>query len=129
MLKEKIVEYRRIKEKIELQEKKKRFWKDRAVAITSSIEGTPRTNEVSRKIEQCTLKLDELISEINSLTVELKSIELEIRVGLVAIQDPVQQSIVEYRVLECLPWQEIAGMLSYSLRWTQTLYNRALKNL
>ena len=117
----------RLESRIESKKARLQYWKDLAVSITSSIENTGHSSEVSRKIENCSIKILELEDEILSDIEKLVFTERKVKNAINSLSHPQYKNILEKRYLLHMSFEQIAVSEGYTYRWVQTLHKRALK--
>lgn len=61
------------------------------------------------------LKLDTLVS-----------IKQEIHAVIQAVDNTEYRTLLEYRYLCCMPWEDIASTLGYNIRWVHRMHGKAL---
>lgn len=54
--------------------------------------------------------------------------KLEIGHQINMLEDTNERLVLRYRYLVCMPWDEIAGRLHYSIRYVYKIHGRALQH-
>ncbi len=122
----------RAQERIAARSNRIKHWREIAVSITVNPENTGGGSGggPSLKTENCVIKIMELEEEIKDEIAELVEVEKEAGAIIKAlVEDPNHKAVLEHRYVEQKRWEEIAVEMGYTFRWTQTLHQRALKEL
>lgn len=73
-------------------------------------------------------KIMDLEEEIKTESGRLEIMKLEIGHQINLLEDINERLILRYRYLVCMPWDEIAARLHYSIRYVYKIHGRALQH-
>lgn len=73
-------------------------------------------------------KIMDLEDEIKTETGRLEIMKLEIGHQINMLEDTNERLVLRYRYLVCMPWNEIADRLHYSIRYVYKIHGRALQH-
>lgn len=119
----------RSRERIQAKRERIESWRQIAESITAQLrpDGGVKSSP-SKKIENCAVNIVGLQNEIQAEIDELVAVEKEIGASIeMYVLDPTLKSVLEFRYLNYLKWEEIAVRLDITFRWTMTLHKRALE--
>lgn len=71
-------------------------------------------------------RIIDLQSEINADIDTLVSIKQEIHAVIQAVDNIEYRTLLEYRYLCCMPWEDISSVLGYNIRWVHRMHGKAL---
>lgn len=118
----------RAKERIAARQKRIEDWRNIAESITANPENASSGGGYpTSKTENCVVAIMSLEEEIKDEIIEIADFERQTsQIVRELIEDLNYKTILEYRYLSYLRWEEIAVKMNYTFRWTQELHRRAL---
>lgn len=98
---------------------------------TPSADGMPHsvTNNISSPTEDKAVRIADHIDSIHSKQVELERVVCTIEKYITTITDPIIAQILEYRCVQCLKWNDIAGKIGtpYTDSYLRKIYSEYLR--
>lgn len=121
----------RAKERIAARQERIERWRQVAESITANPENSSSGGGYpTSKTENCVVAIMELEEEIKDEIMEITDFERQTsQIIKELIEDLNYKTVLEYRYLNYLRWEEIAVRMNYTFRWTQELHRRALSAL
>ena len=118
----------RAKERIAARQERIERWRQVAESITANPENSSSGGGYpTSKTENCVVAIMELEEEIKDEIMEIADFERQTsQIIKELIEDLNFKTVLEYRYLNYLRWEEIAVRMNYTFRWTQELHRRAL---
>lgn len=118
----------RAKERIAARQKRIEDWRNIAESITANPENASSGGGYpTSKTENCVVAIMSLEEEIKDEIIEITDFERQAsQIVKELIEDLNYKTVLEYRYLSYLRWEEIAVKMNYTFRWTQELHRRAL---
>lgn len=118
----------RAKERIAARQKRIEDWRNIAESITANPENASSGGGYpTSKTENCVVAIMSLEEEIKDEIIEIADFERQTsQIVRELIEDLNYKTVLEYRYLSYLRWEEIAVKMNYTFRWTQELHRRAL---
>lgn len=118
----------RAKERIAARQERIEQWRQIAESITANPENASSGGGYpSSKTENCIVAIMTLEEEIKEEITEIAGFELQTSQIIKELLDDLNyKTVLEYRYLNYLRWEEIAVRMNYTFRWTQELHRRAL---
>lgn len=118
----------RAKERIAARQKRIEDWRNIAESITANPENASSgSGYPTSKTENCVVAIMSLEEEIKDEIIEIADFERQTsQIVRELIEDLNYKTVLEYRYLSYLRWEEIAVKMNYTFRWTQELHRRAL---
>lgn len=118
----------RAKERIAARQERIEQWRQIAESITANPENASNGGGYpSSKTENCIVAIMTLEEEIKDEITEIAGFELQTSQIIKELLDDLNyKTVLEYRYLNYLRWEEIAVRMNYTFRWTQELHRRAL---
>lgn len=118
----------RAKERIAARQERIEQWRQIAESITANPENASSGGGYpSSKTENCIVAIMTLEEEIKDEITEIAGFELQTSQIIKELLDDLNyKTVLEYRYLNYLRWEEIAVRMNYTFRWTQELHRRAL---
>ena len=119
----------RAKERIAARQERIEQWRQIAESITANPENASSGGGYpSSKTENCIVAIMTLEEEIKDEITEIAGFELQTSQIIKELLDDLNyKTVLEYRYLNYLRWEEIAVRMNYTFRWTQELNRRALR--
>lgn len=116
------------KERIAARQKRIEDWRNIAESITANPENASSGGGYpTSKTENCVVAIMSLEEEIKDEIIEIADFERQTsQIVRELIEDLNYKTVLEYRYLSYLRWEEIAVKMNYTFRWTQELHRRAL---
>ena len=121
----------RAKERIAARQERIEQWRQIAESITANPENASSGGGYpSSKTENCIVAIMALEEEIKDEITEIAGFERQTSQIIKELLDDLNyKTVLEYRYLNYLRWEEIAVRMNYTFRWTQELHRRALSAL
>lgn len=118
----------RAKERIAARQKRIEDWRNIAESITANPENASSGGGYpTSKTENCVVAIMSLEEEIKDEIIEIADFERQTsQIVRELIEDLNYKTVLEYRYLSYLRWEEIAVKMNYTFRWTQELHRKAL---
>lgn len=120
-----------IEARIALRKRQIASWNERATDLTNKLQhASARSSLPSNKTEKIALEITEHNSLLQNEIQELLAAHREIREAIdTYVELPIYRTILVYRYLTNFTMAETAYDLGYTLRWVQTLHQRALEQM
>ena len=125
--KKELRKYGQIERRLDELIAERQAWIDQATRITPSLSGMPRANGISDKIGDAVAQVDKIDSRIAEVMCSL-SCELD-RINHVidSVPDLKLQTLLRYRYILCMKWEDISDKMHFDLKWLHVLHGRALE--
>lgn len=119
----------RSQERIKAKEIRIRHWTELATSITSTLKDVAVAPSMpGKKVEKYAVEIADIEEEIQEEIWALKRLESEISKAISELIDvPNYAAVLEMRYTSYMRWEEIAVALGYTLRWTMTIHERAVR--
>ena len=100
------------------------------VKVTASFSHTPKGGgSIYSKTESVVAKIVELENEINTSIDNLIDIKQSIYRIIESVKDDKERQLLQYRYLDGMTFEWIAGEMFYSWRWIHILHKRAISKV
>jgi hypothetical protein len=122
----------RTQERITGKRERIESWRRHAESITAQLKpnGGSGGGGLSKLVETAVCNIVDLEAEIEEEIKALVAIEQEIQEAIdVLVVDTTEKALLEFRYINHLKWEEIAGRLNFAFRWTMTIHQRALEKI
>ena len=117
----------RLKDRIESNIRQLEALEERATSVKSSLSPKVQGGTLNGA-EQMIFNILDLKERINTETIEhMKTLE-EIRQTIAGMKDPDESLLLTLRFVECMKWEEVAEIMSFSMSQVFRIYRRALNN-
>ena len=116
---------RHINERITRLLEEKRRWRDLALCRSPGISPAPGGGPTVKPED----KMLEIEDEINREIDYLQEVRKEVKSAISGVEDDTLRTLLEYRYLDGLTWEQIAGKMHFSERWVYKLHKKALKKV
>lgn len=100
-----------------------------ATKATSVLSDMPKSPKQKNSFEETILKIIHLQEEINQEIDALVDLKLDIHNLIGSLEDEEEQTVLEKRYLNFMPWEQIAVTLNYSLPYCYKVHSRALNKI
>ncbi len=105
------------------------LWRQRALQITPAYSELPGGRTGRDKVQTAVDHICEIEEEINREIDAFVEIREEIQEAIRSVKDPILETLLEYRYMDGLTWEELAEKMHYSYQWVCSLHNKALKRI
>ena len=116
---------RRINERITRLLEEKRRWRDLALCRSPGISPAPGGGPTVKPED----KMLEVEEEINQEIDHLQEVRKEVKGAISGVEDDTLRTLLEYRYLDGLTWEQVAERIPCTERWVYKLHKKALKKI
>lgn len=102
--------------------------KERAESIISVLGHISRSGRED-KLQKCISKAADLENEIIDRLDDLFTAQCEIQQLINSITNPLQRTVLEYRYIQLLTFEEIAAKIHYTITYVFVIHRKAVKEL
>lgn len=121
---------RDLKGKIKEVEKRLQTLKMSAGNLVPIIDGLPHATQAKSRVERITLMIVDAERELDSLRNRLVQAKTELANKIMCeVSEPVLQTLLVLRYVECLPFKDIYNRMHYTLRQIFRLHDKVLKDV
>lgn len=121
--------YRKLGKRIEQLSTERAMWLSRACKTTQTISDMPKAKNGAQGDSGEVAQYIEIGEEITRELRELRCLRREILAVIATLEDDILQTLMLYRYIDGMTFEEIAVKMNFSWRWTITLHGRALEKL
>jgi DNA-directed RNA polymerase specialized sigma subunit len=121
--------YLKIGKRIRQLEEERAVWLSKACKITQELSDMPKAKNGVQGDSDEVIHYLELTEEITNELRELHRIRREIKTTIATLNDDILQTIMTYKYIDGMTWEEIAVKLSYAYRSVTRLHGRALEKI
>lgn len=121
--------YQKLGKRIEQLCAERAVWLSKACKITQAITDMPKAKNGKQGNSGELEKYVEIGEEITKELQKLHRMRREIRSIISTLEDDTLQTLMLYRYINGMTFEEIAVKMNFSWRWTITLHGRALEKL
>ena len=121
--------YRKLGKRIEQLSTERAMWLSRACKTTQTISDMPKAKNGAQGDSGEVAQYIEIGEEITRELRNLHRLRREIRAVITTLGDDILQTLMLYRYIDGMTFEEIAVKMNFSWRWTITLHGRALEKL
>lgn len=121
--------YRKLGKRIEQLSTERAMWLSRACKTTQTISDMPKEKNGAQGDSGEVAQYIEIGEEITRELRNLHHLRREIRAVITTLEDDILQTLMLYRYIDGMTFEEIAVKMNFSWRWTITLHGRALEKL
>ena len=121
--------YRKLGKRIEQLSTERAMWLSRACKTTQTISDMPKAKNGAQGDSGEVAQYIEIGEEITRELRNLHRLRREIRAVITTLEDDILQTLMLYRYIDGMTFEEIAVKMNFSRRWTITLHGRALEKL
>lgn len=121
--------YRKLGKRIEQLSTERAMWLSRACKTTQTISDMPKAKNGAQGDSGEVAQYIEIGEEITRELRNLHRLRREIRAVITTLEDDILQTLMLYRYIDGMTFEEIAVKMNFSWRWTITLHGRALEKL
>ena len=121
--------YRKLGKRIEQLSTERAMWLSRACKTTQTISDMPKAKNGAQGDSGEVAQYIEIGEEITRELRNLHHLRREIRAVITTLEDDILQTLMLYRYIDGMTFEEIAVKMNFSWRWTITLHGRALEKL
>lgn len=100
-----------------------------ATKITPTLSDMPKGNQISDKVSEAVSKIADLEKEIDAEVDALVSVRNQIQTAIDNIPDDTLKTLLEYRYIDGLTFEEVAVKMHYAFRHITRLHGKALHEL
>lgn len=122
-------QYRKLGKRIEQLSTERAMWLSRACKTTQTISDMPKAKNGAQGDSSEVAQYIEIGEEITRELRNLHRLRREIRAVITTLEDDILQTLMLYRYIDGMTFEEIAVKMNFSWRWTITLHGRALEKL
>ena len=121
--------YRKLGKRIEQLSTERAMWLSRACKTTQTISDIPKAKNGAQGDSGEVAQYIEIGEEITRELRNLHRLRREIRAVITTLEDDILQTLMLYRYIDGMTFEQIAVKMNFSWRWTITLHGRALEKL
>lgn len=121
--------YRKLGRRIEQLSTERAMWLSRACKTTQTISDMPKAKNGAQGDSGEVAQYIEIGEEITRELRNLHRLRREIRAVITTLEDDILQTLMLYRYIDGMTFEQIAVKMNFSWRWTITLHGRALEKL
>lgn len=121
--------YRKLGKRIEQLSTERAMWLSRACKTTQTISDMPKAKNGAQGDSSEVAQYVEIGEEITRELRNLHRLRREIRAVITTLEDDILQTLMLYRYIDGMTFEQIAVKMNFSWRWTITLHGRALEKL
>ena len=121
--------YKKLDNEIDRKLEECQKWHDKAEKITPTISDMPKSNSGSNKIESAVERIIDLENELNEKIDCLVALRRNIESDISSVEDDTLRTLLEYRYIDGMTWEEVAVKMNFNYRWVLRLHGRALTKL
>ena len=121
--------YRKLGKRIEQLSTERAMWLSRACKTTQTISDMPKAKNGAQGDSSEVAQYIEIGEEITRELRNLHRLRREIRAVITTLEDDILQTLMLYRYIDGMTFEQIAVKMNFSWRWTITLHGRALEKL
>ena len=121
--------YRKLGRRIEQLSTERAMWLSRACKTTQTISDMPKAKNGAQGDSSEVAQYVEIGEEITRELRNLHRLRREIRAVITTLEDDILQTLMLYRYIDGMTFEQIAVKMNFSWRWTITLHGRALEKL
>ena len=104
-------------------------WRSKALKVTPVITDAPKSNGGENKLQSAVERIMAIEDEINRNIDELVLLQRETESLIEMLDDTTLQTILKYRYINGLTWEQIAVRMDYSYMHITRLHGKALSAL
>ena len=119
--------YRQVDMRIQRKCREMSLWRQRALQITPIYSELPGGRGKEDKIQSAVDHICEIEEEINRDIDELVVIREQVQKAIHSVKDQTLETLLEYRYIDGLIWEELAEKMHYSYQWVCRLHGKALE--
>lgn len=128
MTEQELYQVRDVKKRIKDLEKKLEMLKMSAGNLVPIIDGLPHATQAKSRVERIALMIVDAERELDNLRNRLTQAKTELADKIMCeVSEPVLQTLLVLRYVECLPFKDIAHKMFFGLRYVFKLHDRILK--
>ena len=117
-----------LKKRIKDLEKKLQTLKMSASNLVPIIDGLPHATQAKSRVERIALMIVDCDRELKSLRDRLVQAKTELTDKIMCdLNEPIIQTLLILRYVECLPFKDIAHRMVFNLRYVFKLHDKILK--
>ncbi len=124
-----LLKYSKCNKKISLLIEELYLWETRATKITSVNTGMPKGSGTSDKISSSVARIIQIKEELQSEIDKLSDMTSKVYKAINSLNDPTLETLLMYRYIKGLSWEEIAVKMNYNSRWILRLHGKALTKI
>ena len=121
--------YRKLGKRIEQLSTERAMWLSRACKTTQTISDMPKAKNGAQGDSSEVAQYVEIGEEITRELRNLHRLRRDIRAVITTLEDDILQTLMLYRYIDGMTFEQIAVKMNFSWRWTITLHGRALEKL
>ena len=121
--------YQKLGKRIEQLCAERATWLSRACKTTQTISDMPKAKNGAQGDSGEVAQYIEIGEEITRELRNLHHLRREIRAVITTLEDDILQTLMLYRYIDGMTFEQIAVKMNFSWRWTITLHGRALEKL
>ena len=128
--KEYLTGYRKACKKIEsLKEQLESLQEIEQSVRSQQLSDMPKGSNRHQDLSDLMVKLEDLQAQIADAIMVSCRIKLEIEEVLWKLEDPEEARVLRFRYIYFMDWEEISGIMGYSMRQSRRIHDEAIKNL
>ena len=124
-----LLKYSKCNKKISLLIEELYLWETRATKITSVNTGMPKGSGTSDKISSSVARIIQIKEELQSEIDKLSDMTSKVYKAINSLNDPTLETLLMYRYIKGLSWEEIAVKMNYSLMQVCRMHGKALSKM
>ncbi len=124
-----LLKYSKCNKKISLLIEELYLWETRATKITSVNTGMPKGSGTSDKISSSVARIIQIKEELQSEIDKLSDMTGKVYKAINSLNDPTLETLLMYRYIRGLSWEEIAVKMNFSFRHLCRMHGEALSKM
>ena len=124
-----LLKYSKCNKKISLLIEELYLWETRATKITSVNTGMPKGSGTSDKISSSVARIIQIKEELQSEIDKLSDMTGKVYKAINSLNDPTLETLLMYRYIRGLSWEEIAVKMNFSFRHLCRMHGKALSKM
>lgn len=118
--------YRQADQRIQRKCGEMSLWRQRALQMTPVYSELPGGRGTGDRIQTAVEHICEIEEEINRDIDELVKLRTQVQGAIRSVKDQTLETLLEYRYIDGLTWEELAERMHYSYQWVCKLHGKAL---
>lgn len=121
--------YQKLGKRIKQLNEERAVWLSKACKVSQTLSDMPKAKNASQGISGEIERYIEISNEITQELKELHRLRREIRAAICGVKDDTLQTLLLYRYISGMTWEQIGEKLFYTHVWLWTLHRRALDKI
>ena len=125
--KEYLLQYKDAQREVDRLINERARWIARATKVTPTYTGMPHGDSGEDRMQDAVERLSEVEKELNEKIDKLVDLRREVEAVVSTIGDPLLETVLRYRYIDCMSFEKIAVIMDYSYDHVIRLHGWALK--